>query len=70
MKRIPTESTTETNNDTDRMLLIKKQNKKLSELYNLIESQEQEISKLQEENEEFENLQNKLKINEQNIFKK
>jgi hypothetical protein len=53
MKRIPTESTTETNNDTDRMLLIKKQNKKLSELYNIIESQEQEINKLQEENEEF-----------------
>ena len=70
MKRIPTESTTETNNDTDRMLLIKKQNKKLSELQNLIESQEQEINKLQEEKEEFENLQNKLKINEQNIFKK
>ena len=61
MKRIPTESTTETNNDTDRMLLIKKQNKKLSELYNLIESQEQEINKLQEENEEFENIQNKNK---------
>ena len=61
MKRIPTESTTETNNDTDRMLLIKKQNKKLSELYNIIESQEQEINKLQEENEEFENLQNKNK---------
>ena len=57
MKRISTESTTESNNDNERMLLIKKQNKKLSELYNIIEGQEETITQLKEENEQFENMQ-------------
>ena len=57
MKRISTESTTESNNDNERMALIKKQNKKLSELYNIIEGQEETINQLKEEKTDFnENL--------------
>ena len=60
----------ELNDDKDKLILIKKQNDKINELFNLLESRDKEIHTLQNENNSLYKYKNDYKISEQNNISK
>lgn len=60
----------ELNDDKDKLILIKKQNDKINELFNLLESRDKEIHTLQNENNSLYKYKNDYKISEQNNINK
>lgn len=60
----------ELNDDKDNLILIKKQNDKINELFNLLESRDKEIHTLQNENNSLYKYKNDYKISEQNNINK
>ena len=60
----------ELNDDKDKLNLIKKQNDKIDELFNLLESRDKEINSLQNENNSLYKYKNNYKIAEQNNINK
>lgn len=60
----------ELNDDKDKLILIKKQNDKINELFNLLESRDKEIHSLQSENNSLYKYKNDYKISEQNNISK
>ena len=60
----------EINDEQDKLILIKKQNDKIDELFNLLESRDKEIYSLQNENNSLYKYKNDCKILEQNNFDK
>ena len=58
------------NDEQDKLILIKKQNDKIDELFNLLESRDKEIYSLQNENNSLYKYKNDCKILEQNNFDK
>ena len=54
------------NDEQDKLILIKKQNDKIDELFNLLESRDKEIYTLQNENNSLYKYKNDCKILEQN----
>jgi len=60
----------ELNDDKDKLILIKKQNDKINELFNLLESRDKEIHTLHNENNSLYKYKNDYKISEQNNINK
>ena len=63
---IPKKYNYELNDDKDKLTLIKKQNDKIDELFNLLESRDKEINSLQNENNSLYKYKNDYKISAQN----